>query len=61
MPSSLPSGVGRSLVLELLAESFAICRLGANDPVPAWALLPGAFASICRSPDELSIVCPDPA
>ena len=59
MSSSMPSGVTRSLVLELLAESFAICRLGAHDPVPAWALLPGAFASICRSPDELSIVCPD--
>lgn len=61
MPSSLPPGTGRSLILELLPESFAICRLGAVDPIPAWALLPGAFASICRSHDELSIVCPDSA
>jgi hypothetical protein len=40
----------------LLARRFAICRLPADDAVPAWAT--GApFSSVTRTPDELSIVC----
>jgi len=35
---------------------FAVCRLEANHPLPAWAI--GTFVSITRTPDELSIVCP---
>jgi len=34
---------------------WAVCRLPADAPIPAWA---GAgFVSITRTPDELSIVC----
>jgi uncharacterized protein len=36
--------------------SFAVCRLSANDLVPEWALR-GAFFSVTRTRDELSIVC----
>ena len=40
----------------LLAGRFAICRLPADDAVPAWAT-GGPFSSITRTPGELSIVC----
>jgi hypothetical protein len=43
--------------LRRLAETYAICRLAAFDPIPAWADGPG-FVSIGRTEDELSIVCP---
>ncbi len=33
-----------------------MCRLGAEAPVPAWAL-ESAFFSVVRTSDELSIVC----
>jgi hypothetical protein len=35
---------------------FAICRLAADDPVPAWVPR-AAFSSITRTDTELSIVC----
>ena len=36
---------------------FAICKLSAGAPIPEWALA-GAFTSVSRTSDELSIVCP---
>ncbi|GEM85791.1 ACT domain-containing protein [Meiothermus granaticius] len=45
-----------SLTLELLPEPYAICRLAAHSPIPAWAE-GGGFVGISRSPEELSIVC----
>jgi hypothetical protein len=48
-------GPGRSL--SLMESSFAICRLDKNAAVPTWAYN-GEFFSITRTPDELSIVCP---
>jgi len=45
------------LILSILPETFAICRLDRNAPVPDWALK-GRFFSITRSSEELSIVCP---
>jgi len=45
------------LTLSLLTERLAICRLEGDAPVPDWALV-GSFASVTRSPDELSVVCP---
>ncbi len=38
-----------------LPETFCICRLASDSPIPDWAI--GAFLSITRTPDELSIVC----
>lgn len=39
----------------ILEGHYAIARLPADDAVPAWAR--GAFLSITRTSDELSIVC----
>jgi len=41
-----------------LPDTFAICRLAASAPIPAWAR--GDFLSITRTRDELSIVCAQP-
>jgi hypothetical protein len=46
----------------VLPEPLAVCRLPAAARVPSWALeLHESFVSITRTPDELSIVCPDEA
>lgn len=42
--------------LDILPERFAICRLPAEEALPAWAT-GGSFISITRSPGEVSIVC----
>ncbi|WMP19442.1 ACT domain-containing protein [Thiothrix lacustris] len=46
--------------LTLLPESFAICRLAADSPIPAWAM-PGkaSFLAITLTHEELSIICPE--
>jgi hypothetical protein len=36
--------------------TFAVCRLGADSPIPPWATA-GPFCSITRTADELSVVC----
>lgn len=41
--------------LTLLPGRYAVCRLAPDAPVPAWAA--GAFVSVTRTPDELSVVC----
>jgi hypothetical protein len=46
----------RLLELTLLPERFAISRLAADAPVPAWAT-EGSFFSVTRTGDELSVVC----
>jgi hypothetical protein len=45
--------------LDLLAGTFAICRLPPNAAVPEWAAGPGPFLSITRTADELSITAPE--
>jgi hypothetical protein len=44
-----------TLTLHLLSESFAVCQLAADSPVPDWAA--GNLVSVTRTPEELSIVC----
>jgi hypothetical protein len=39
-----------------LPGQFAVARLAANSPLPAWAL-GGEFSSVTRTQQELSIVC----
>ena len=46
----------RALELDLFPGAWAVCRLPADAAVPAWAA--GPFASVTRTPDELSVVCP---
>ena len=45
-----------NLTLSLLADTFAICRLGPDVDIPSWALA-GDFYSITRTVEELSLVC----
>jgi hypothetical protein len=45
----------RKLSLSLLPKSFAICRLAAEAPIPAWATR-GEFYSVTRTSEEFSLV-----
>jgi enamine deaminase RidA (YjgF/YER057c/UK114 family) len=48
--------------MNVLPGTFSVCRLPPSDRVPSWALeLHEGLVSITRTPDELSIVCPDEA
>jgi hypothetical protein len=42
--------------MEILEETFAVCRLPKDAPVPEWAA-GSSFLSITRTREELSIVC----
>lgn len=50
----------RERVLSLRVEEgrWAICRLAPDERVPAWADAP-PFACVTRTPDELSVLCPE--
>lgn len=45
------------LTLSVLSEKLGICHFDKNSPIPEWAK-DISFCSICRTKDELSIVCP---
>jgi hypothetical protein len=45
-----------ALTLLDLEDSFAVSKLSADSPIPAWATR-GSLVSITRTRDELSIVC----
>jgi hypothetical protein len=47
----------QGLSLAILSDSFAVCKLRADENTPSWAPS-GSFSSLTRTPDELSIVCP---
>jgi len=48
----------RKLTLSLVGDTFAIARMSPADDFPDWAFT-GAFASVTRTEDEVSIVCPE--
>jgi hypothetical protein len=48
------------LTLTVLNESFAVCRLDPASAVPDWAYT-RPFSSVTRTPDEISVVCPQDA
>ena len=48
----------KSVTFRLVPGEWAIARLPAAAPLPAWALLPGAFVAFVRTNEELSIVAP---
>jgi len=56
MPGLRVSEPGASHELLVLAARFAICQFGAGALVPGW-VDGGAFWSVCRTADELSLVC----
>ena len=58
MGYSVESAPNASLHLSVLEGRLAVCRLDPRAEMPAWAT--GApFFSVTRTPDELSIVCPE--
>lgn len=46
----------RQLILSVLQEQLAVCRLEKDAHIPEWALS-GSLFSITRTAEELSIVC----
>jgi len=53
-------GVARRHKLILMSDPLAICRLGPESGLPEWALsLP--YWSVTKTPDEISVVCPESA
>jgi hypothetical protein len=44
-------------MLDVLAESLSVLRFSTDADVPEWALRGGAFGSVTRTADELSVVC----
>ena len=46
------------LDITLLPERFAVCRMDAATPPPAWAFK-STFSALVRTPEELCIVCPE--
>ena len=61
MKSGRPDDAGvpaRVPGLTVLGERLSICRLDAEEEVPAWATR-GPFFSVMRTRDELSVVCPE--
>ncbi len=47
-----------NLKLFVIKESYSICRLEPGQAIPDWAV-EGEFCSIARTPEELSIICPE--
>lgn len=47
-----------SLRLHLLDGAYAVCQLEPTSPIPTWADGDG-FATISRTTEELSVVCPE--
>lgn len=45
----------KQLRIAVLADRLAVCRLPPDAPVPPWVR--GAFTSVTRTSEELSIVC----
>jgi hypothetical protein len=50
-----PQAAATCYKLDVLPDTFAVCRLAADTEVPHWAT--GEVVSITRTADELSIVC----
>lgn len=48
----------RKLTLSPLAERFALARLAPEEEPPDWAFAEG-FASVTRTEEEVSVVCPE--
>ena len=45
--------------MTLLPGRWAVCRLAADEAVPAWASAPASVVAIVRTSTELSIVAPE--
>ena len=52
------SAPNAALRLSVLDERLAVCRLEARAEIPPWAT-GSPFFCIARTPDELSVICPE--
>lgn len=48
------------LTMQLMKETYGVCRLDSGESIPEWASR-GKFFSITRTEDELSVVCDEQA
>jgi len=55
---SVPGMKQNKLTLSIMDNVFGICKLDPGSEIPAWAY-EGSFFSITRTPEELSVVCPE--
>jgi len=55
---SEPGMKQNKLTLSILESMFGICRLDSGSEIPSWAY-EGSFFSITKTPEELSVVCPE--
>jgi uncharacterized protein len=64
-PPAIADGSAPSYInhqrFSVIVGSWTVVKLGAGDPIPAWALDAAGFSSITRTEEELSIVCRDEA
>ena len=51
----------KDLAFEVLSGTYGIAQLDPGESIPPWshAAPSGSFVSISRTPDELSIICPE--
>ena len=52
------SGPNTTLRLSVLGDRLAVCRLEPRVEIPPWATS-APFFCVARTPDELSVVCPE--
>jgi uncharacterized protein YndB with AHSA1/START domain len=52
-----PASASGALTVEVMREALSVCRLPADASLPEWATRAGAFSSITRTADELSVIC----
>ena len=45
------------LKLSVLDEPLAVCRLAPEAALPTWLTWSGDLTAVCRTPEELSLVC----
>ena len=53
----MSQAAARPVDFSVLPGEFAVCRLPADTPLPAWAYA-SPFSSVTRTTDELSVICP---
>lgn len=45
------------LKMSIMEDNFGICRFGPDNSIPEWAFR-GGFASVTKTSEEISVVCP---
>ncbi len=48
----------KKFILSLLPVKLGICHFDKNHQIPSWAIEKNEFFSLTKTPDELSVLCP---